>query len=91
MEVSPPRKTIKISSTAGSPLRNSSGGGVIYENTEITKRVEEEYQRKKKEELSSHSSQINMKKNKDANKSLVVEPAKNPPKDPKNPKECEIY
>lgn len=48
-EVSPPRKSIKLSALATSPLRNAQPTGVIYENTEITKRVEEEYQRKKKE------------------------------------------
>ena len=38
--------------------------GVIYENIDITKKVEEEYQRKKKEEITFASNQVNMKKKK---------------------------
>jgi hypothetical protein len=71
-----------------SPSRNSQPTGVIYENTEITKRVEEEYQRKKKEESNSL---INMKKVKDGNKSMEGDAGKINGKDGKNPKECEIY
>ncbi len=83
-EVSPPRKSIKLSTSINSPARTSQPAGVIYENTEITKRVEEEYQRKKKEE--SQANVINMKKIKDGNKSIVVEPSKVNGKDGKNPK-----
>ena len=48
--------------------------------------MEEEYQRKKKEESSQNV--INMKKVKDGNKSIVGEPARMNAKDGKNPKEC---
>jgi hypothetical protein len=46
--------------------------------------VEEEYQRKKKEE--SQANVINMKKVKDGNKSIAAEPSKMNGKDGKNPK-----
>jgi hypothetical protein len=39
-EVSPQRKSIKLSTSVNSPVRSNQPAGVIYENTEITKRVE---------------------------------------------------
>lgn len=59
--------------------------GVIYENTDITKRVEEEYQRKKREEVpvAVASSEMNMKKKKVNSASMVG----TRPKD----KDCLIY
>lgn len=80
----PPKKSIKLSTSVNSPVRSNTlqATGVIYENTDITRKVEEEYQRKKKEEL-NQTAQINMKKNKEASKSIVMDSGK-----AKNPKEC---
>ncbi len=58
-----------VNLSANRSVVHPQSNGAIYENTEITKKVEQQYQLKKKEEQAIQS--VNMKKNKDSNRSMV--------------------